>query len=58
VILPEKRVAANQSVAGTLVLDFQKDPTYTGGLLLSAEATTAEPTPRKAFTIRLSADVK
>lgn len=56
--LENRRVEPGHSVAGTFVIDFRKDPAYTGALLLTAEASTTEPTPRKAFTVRLSVDVK
>ena len=58
VILSERRVESGRAVTGTIAIDFRKNPTYTGGLLLTVEASTVEPNPRKAFSIRLSADVK
>jgi hypothetical protein len=58
VVFDRRSIEPGGTTTGTFILDFRQNPTFVGGLLLTAEVSTAEPTPRNAVTVRLSVDVK
>ncbi len=58
IVLALKQIEPNQSLDGKLILDFRKDPKFTGDLLLTADFSVVGEVSRKAVTLRLSASVK
>jgi hypothetical protein len=58
VSLDGQEIRAGGAVGGTIVFDLRKDPTFRGGLFLTAEAKVAGDSARRAFMIRLDVDVR